>query len=964
MRELRYQFTRALLVVLTAAACVAAFVNFQQQARFRLPEDGVVWVERPEGVRALHVRAGGPGDRAGLKVGDLLRRINGAPIERVQDVTRILVGVGAWRRASYAVERDGIPFQAQVIVGETRPDASLYLQYAVGAAWLAIGAFVLFRRVGAPKAVQFYWLCLATFVLLSFHYTGKLNNFDKAIYLGNVTAGLLAPVLFLHFCLSFPEPKRSLKGWRAGWLYLPSLALLLFWIGLSSGWVRTAMPLNEMSWLLDRAWIAMATAAWLAGGLALVRARRRTSDPLTRQQLKWLRNGTLAGFGPFAVFYAIPYTLGALPGPWAKLTVAGLVLVPLTWAWAILRYRLMDVDVIFRQGYVYTLATLCVLGLFFSLLFSLGRFEDIEPLPVAILLLLAAFVFQPIRNWIEQLLDRHVFYRERYDYRRTLADFARELGAELDRDALLERVADRLRSTLGIVRVAFFLQGDDGRFYLERIFGPTPAESETGARRDLDLSFLETEPRKPVLFFERTGRSLEILDRDYPPAVRRTLAELDLTYYVPCSVRGRTIAYLGLSRTDTGDFLSSEDLDLVIMVAGYLAIALENARLYSSLERKALEFERLKEYSENIVASIRVGVVAVDLEGRVEGWNPEMERLTGLTREQALGRQLGELLPPDLAEQLETALRQHGIRQIYQVPLRMPSPKVIEMPGPGGNGKQGGRREPPRAESLVNIAVTPLVGRDGRQIGRVILFDDVTERSELERRLAQAEKLSAIGLLAAGVAHEVNTPLAVISTYAQMLARQVSGDPDKARLLEKITRQTFRASEIVNALLNFSRSAPGAFEEVDLNRLIRETLLLLEHQFQQAGIRVELELEEGLGRVQGDPGKLQQVFLNLFLNARDAMEGGGVLQVRSSSDGGQIVVEVRDTGPGIAPEHLHRIFDPFFTTKPPRRGTGLGLSISYGIVREHGGEIEVESRPGEGARFRVTFPPARKALHA
>jgi two-component system NtrC family sensor kinase len=225
MRELRYQFTRALLVVLTAAACVAAFVNFQQQARFRLPEDGVVWVERPEGVRALHVRAGGPGDRAGLKVGDLLRRINGAPIERVQDVTRSLVGVGAWRRASYAVERDGIPFQAQVIVGETRPDASLYLQYAVGAAWLAIGAFVLFRRVGAPKAVHFYWLCLATFVLLSFHYTGKLNNFDKAIYLGNVTAGLLAPVLFLHFCLSFPEPKQSLKGWRAGWLYLPSLAL-------------------------------------------------------------------------------------------------------------------------------------------------------------------------------------------------------------------------------------------------------------------------------------------------------------------------------------------------------------------------------------------------------------------------------------------------------------------------------------------------------------------------------------------------------------------------------------------------------------------------------------------------------------------------------------------------------------------------------------------------------------------
>ena len=961
MRELRLQFTRALLVILTAAACVAAFVNFQQQARFRLPEDGVVWVERPEGVRALHVRQGGPGDRAGLKPGDLLRRINGAPVEQVQDVTRILVGLGAWRRATYAVERQGILFQAQLIVAEARPDAALYVQYVIGAAWLAIGAFVLFRRAGAPKALHFYWLCLATFVLLTFHYTGKLNNFDKAIYLGNVTAGLMAPPLFLHFCLSFPGPGRWLKGWRAAWLYLPSLGVLLVWMGLSSGRIRTAVPLNEMSWLLDRLWIAMAMAAWLAGGLALARARRRTDDPLTRQQLKWMCNGALAGFGPFALFYAAPYALGALPGPWARLTVAALLLVPLTWAWAILRYRLMDVDVIFRQGYVYTLATLCVLGLFFSLLFSLGRFEDIEPIPVAILLLLAAFVFQPIRNWIEQLLDRLVFYRERYDYRRTLADFARELGAELDRDVLLERVGERLRHTLGVERVAFFLQTEDGRFYLEKIFGPA---AEPPSDRHLDLSFLTTDPAKRLLFFERTGRALEVLDPEYSPSVRRTLAELDLTYYVPCSVRGRKIAYLGLSRADTGDFLSSEDLDLVVMVAGYLAIALENARLYNSLESKAREFERLKEYSENIVASIRVGVIAVDLEGCVEGWNPEMERLTGIPREEALGRRLGELLPEDLSRQLERACDQQGVQQIYQFPLRLPTPKVVEMPGRGGNGKPAGRREPPRAESLVNIAVTPLVGREGQQIGRVILFDDVTERSELERRLAQAEKLSAIGLLAAGVAHEVNTPLAVISTYAQMLARQVSGDPDKARLLDKITRQTFRASEIVNALLNFSRAAPGTFEELDLNRLIRETLLLLEHQFQQAGIRVELELEEGLGRVQGDPGKLQQVFLNLFLNARDAMESGGVLRVRTAGDGRQILVEVRDNGPGIAPENLNRIFDPFFTTKPPRRGTGLGLSISYGIVREHGGDIEVESRPGEGACFRVAFPLARKALHA
>lgn len=962
MRETRFQFSTALLVVITMAAVVAALVNFQQQARFRLPTDGVVWIEREGTLRALHVSPEGPGHRAGIQPGDVLKLINGSPVDRVEDVARVLVGLGAWKRAMYGVERRGVLLQIPLIVGEARPSAAVYLQYLIGAGWLAIGLFVLFRRAGAPKAVHFYGLCLATFVLLSFHYTGKLNNFDKAIYLGNVAAGLLAPALFLHFCLSFPEPRPRLRGRRMAWLYVLPLAVLALWLGMSSGLVRIALPLNEASWLLDRVWLGMATAAWLSGGVVLARARNRASDPVVRQQLKWLRNGALFGFGPFAFLYAIPFMLGALPGEWAKLSVASLILVPLTWAWAVLRYRLMDVDVIFRQGYVYTLATLCVLGLFFSLMFSIGRFEDLEPVSAAVLLLLAAFVFQPIRNWIEQLLDRHVFYRERYDYRRTLADFARELSSELDPDTLLERVAGRLRHTLSIERVAFFLPDEHGAFRLEKIFGPGGAA--VADHGSLDLSFLEAQPAKPLLFFERTGRSLELLDRQYRPTVRRTLSELDLTYYVPCTAHGRVVAYLALSRSDTGDFLTSEDLDLVIMVAGYLAIALENARLYRSLERKAAEYERLKEYSENIVASIRVGVAAVDLEGRIEGWNREMERLTGVERDRALGKRLSELFPAELLEQLEETTEQRGIRQIYQFPLRMPAAKVIEMPGPAGNGKPDPRREAPRGELLVNVAATPLVGRDGQRIGRVILLDDVTERSELERRLAQAEKLSSIGLLAAGVAHEVNTPLAVISTYAQMLARQVAGDEEKARLLEKITRHTFRASEIVNALLNFSRAAPGRFEEVDLARLIRETLLLLEHQFEQAGIRVELEVEEGLAPIQGDPGKLQQVFLNLFLNARDAMEGGGTLRIRSRGDGRRIRVEVRDSGPGIPPEHLHRIFDPFFTTKPARRGTGLGLSISYGIVREHGGEIEVESHPGEGACFRLVFPLVKKVLHA
>src|SRR5579862_3785818 len=314
--------------------------------------------------------------------------------------------------------------------------------------------------------------------------------------------------------------------------------------------------------------------------------------------------------------------------------------------------------------------------------------------------------------------------------------------------------------------------------------------------------------------------------------------------------------------------------------------------LYQSLARTADEYEKLKEYSENIVESINVGILAADLEDRVESWNSQLEKLTGISRSRALGRPLRELLPSSLCDQLEARTGESGVHSLYKYAMR-------------------------EREATLNIAIAPLFSRGGARIGRLIIFDDVTDREELERRLVQADKLSSIGLLAAGVAHEVNTPLAVISTYAQMLAKQVAEDEQKSRILDKIARQTFRASEIVNSLLNFSRTPTAELAEVQLNRVIQETLSLLEHQLKKAGIEVRTRLDAQLGPVKGNPGKLQQVFLNLFMNARDAMELSGeqkvprgVLEVTTHNSESGVAIEVRDTGSGISPEHLSRIYDP------------------------------------------------------
>ena len=308
-----------------------------------------------------------------------------------------------------------------------------------------------------------------------------------------------------------------------------------------------------------------------------------------------------------------------------------------------------------------------------------------------------------------------------------------------------------------------------------------------------------------------------------------TIADLDLTYYFPCTVRGRTIAYLALSRTDKGDFLSSDDVELLITLAGYVGIAVENARLYRSLQRKVEEYERLKEFSENIVESINVGILAADLDDRVESWNTQIEQLTGIPREAALGRRLSELFPAELCEGVRPGARARRACTISTSSCCVGRLSLaMEMANGNGNGKGNGS-----GVHTLNLAIAPLVSKDLEQIGRLIIFDDVTDRDELERRLVQADKLSSIGLLAAGVAHEVNTPLAVISTYAQMLAKQISEDEQKSKLLDKIAKQTFRASEIVNSLLNFSRTSTTEFVEVDVNRVIQETLTLLEHQLQK-----------------------------------------------------------------------------------------------------------------------------------
>jgi two-component system, NtrC family, sensor kinase len=965
--ESRRQFAGTLLLICTVAAVLAAVLSFQHLRSYPLHDDGVTWVDRkaPDGrsqVVAAYLAPGGPGDKAGIRVGDQLVKIQDFPVQKALDVPRALWQIPLLGQTRYTLRRHGIEFQKNDIFIQAAPrDSAVYYQYFVGFFYLAIGLFVYYRRTSAAKSAHFYLLCLASFVASCFHYSGKLNTFDEMMYWGNLAAGLFAPAIFLHFCLTFHVCPRWLRK-RGAWLllYLPSAVLLAVVAASAEDLLRFSTPLLEVRWFLDRLTLGFSLLLYFTGASALGFDFAHAEDPVLRRQLKYLRNGAFVGLIPFAVLYAIPYMAGVVPSHVMNLSVLSIALIPLTWAYAITRYRLMDVDIIFQQGYVYTLATLAVIGTFYGLIFLIFNTRTITPPAFVVLISFATFVFQPIRRWIQEQLDRWVFYRDRYDARLTLIEFARELSSQTDQNSMLAQVSDRLLRTLSIQQIGFFLLDETSGEFRLHSHNQKPGRSAKLPSHPLDLCFLLQAADKPYLFFERPKHLRDIVSQEWPQSVRNTIAELDFTYYVACKSRGRTIAFFGVSRTTEGDFLSSDDIELLVTLSNYVAIAIENARLYSSLQRKADEYERLKEFSENIVESINVGILAAALDDRVESWNTQIERLTGISRHEAIGQKLSDLFPAELCQKFDELRGEQGIHNLYKIALpprlAAASASDLEQPRNGYGGLELQKALPPAKESIVNLAIAPLVSKDLEQIGRLIIFDDVTDRDELERRLMQADKLSSIGLLAAGVAHEVNTPLAVISTYAQMLAKQVSGDDQKSKLLEKIAKQTFRASEIVNSLLNFSRTSPTDFLELDLNRIIRETATLIEHQFQKAGVTTGLNLDADLPPVRGNAGKLQQVFLNLFINARDAMPAGGSLTIRTWAANGFAHAEIADTGQGIPPEHLARIYDPFFTTKAPKKGTGLGLSITYGIVQEHNGIIEVDSTIGRGTSFHLEFP--------
>jgi two-component system NtrC family sensor kinase len=389
---------------------------------------------------------------------------------------------------------------------------------------------------------------------------------------------------------------------------------------------------------------------------------------------------------------------------------------------------------------------------------------------------------------------------------------------------------------------------------------------------------------------------------------------------------------------------------LADMLAPFVASAELSADLAHEVANQSREIDEQRRFISLIIDSLPLGLYVVDREYRIQAWNRKRETGTqGVRRDEVVGRTVFDVLNRQPRDRLRAAFdRVFDTGEISQ--------EEIEVPLGYEQRTYRITRIPMRLE--------------GDAITHVITVgEDVTEQRSSERRILQSEKLAAIGHLAAGIMHEINNPLATISACVEAMEGRVPELTGPAvgpvrDYLEIVNKEVERCTQIVNGLLDFSRPKGKTKQPVQLNAVVEDALFLLKHHQRFGQLALTRELDPRPLLTVGNAEQLIQVLMALLLNALDAMEKGGRLTVRTGRSrlrADEIFVEVEDSGVGIARSQQLLIFEPFFTTKPPGRGTGLGLSISYGIVQEHGGRIEVESQPGEGARFRVVLPASTEA---
>ena len=811
--------------------------------------------------------------------------------------------------------------------------------FAIALIELGLAAAVLARNPHRPVNRWFaaYTAALAAWAIVNGTFRLTVDSPSNLIVARTAfAAAALIAVTVLRFAAVFPHPVAAPHR-----LMQLTTLIGLFVCGLAfSPWIVASVrlepggpqpvygplhPLFALYFLTCYAWAL----------IHLARKLRRAKG-FARAQLQYLFLGTgLACLGGVTTNLVVPLVLGTSRfsqyGPYFTLLVVAFT------AHSIVRHRLMDIRVAISRSAAYAAGWVLTAGVLVSAGVVLAEVVAGYTLPPAVDVLLglvAAVCFLLVAPYTRILADRYL-YRPGYDARQIIREGSRLMATLADPGRVTAAMAELFGAALRLESLAIVVRDRDRDTFLP------------GVTRHVDPTVgwsappLTTSSALVVELRENPGALLahELAHRVPSRSVAAIAGELRAwraETAVPVRREGELIAIMLAGPKLSGDPYFGDDIDLLETMAGQLAIGLKNGQLYQ-------EIVSIKEYNEHILARMDSGVVAVRDDGAVTTFNPAAERITGLAAAVVLGRSLQGLDP--------------AMQSILRVSL-------------------AGQ---PDAESEVNIThpdgrILPLLTHtsalhdaNGQVRGAIAVFNDHSRLKALEEDKRRADRLAAMGALATGIAHEIRNPLVAIKTFAELLPDRADDQEFRSTFAKVASKEVRRIEELLGRLRALAVPAVATLHPLELAAPIADTLDLLRGEADRRRILMLTEIEPELPPVIGEADQLKQLFLNLFLNAFDAMATGGTLSVTVRADrprrgaragkpaGGFVTVRVTDTGPGIPREDLPRIFEPFFTTKT--QGTGLGLAICRGIADAHRARLWAEAGPaGVGTAFVVQFP--------
>jgi two-component system NtrC family sensor kinase len=895
-----------------------SLTNIFQKLKWSSVADGIVWENSEKGLVCLSATPNSP-----IKPGDILLAVNKYTINNKIDLLRSLEGRNYCR---YEIESQGILKNVGIDIHPIFTPFSYYILVFVGILAILLTLGILNAHIKQetlfPPPQIFFILSLALSGFLIFSPSGDYGISDFIFLALDTFCYLVFPAVLLQYSLQYPLRNKFFKKFSSRFryliIYLPPLSILLLTIYYILQNLFTNDPeilttvINHFRLISQKYFALYLFLTWgiiIVSSLNLILKKRqkRYIFPLIGISLSFI-SLLLLTFSSQASLFPV--------SPIATVSLFFLPFLPLSLVYFLTQKRLTDIENIIKKTLSISSLFIFIFGIYLFLGLSIEQNKLLGIFWSIAAILMAGLLFKPLENTIQKIFEK-IFYRDTFNFKRKLKELESSISSQRDLHSLAVNFLEIITRGFQLQTCALLIHYKNNMFYLlperTRLFLSRPFRDAVSSQEN--IVFLSEQEFKTKFPHDQAALQLN-----------------KFFQFLPLHISDRLVGIVAVGRKTNGTYLTVEDLELMSSISAPLALSVENAFLYSRLETQLTELNLLKEFNENIIENINLGIMVVSRLNQVQTWNYFMEERLQIKRQKALHKKAALVLGNDFWAKIQAG--QPGTHTLRNV-------KVSDQEN----------------EPIYDVYISPLKNESGNISGRIFVFEDVTEKINIQNQLITSEKMASVGLLAAGIAHEINTPLTGISSYCQFLLENPD-DSENRELLGKMHDQVLRANKIIRTLLDFSRQKGQQPLPVNLNKVIEESLALVEHKLKKKNIFFEKEYNFKTN-FHGFSTRLQQLFINLFINAIDAIDDAnsqGQITLQGEETSELITIRFKDNGRGIKEKLLEKIFDPFFTTKEIGKGTGLGLSICYSIVKEHFGNIEARSKLDRGTTFIITFP--------